>query len=79
MSGAVIATVVEGQGEVAAVPVLLRRMVAEIAPEVALDLPRPYRLGRGTILAPLGIERVVSAVAEQGPRRAPRWPSSPDR
>lgn len=66
MSHLMIATVVEGQGEVAAVPVLLRRMVAEIAPEVWVELPRPYRVGRGSLLAPYGLERVVAAVAEQG-------------
>jgi hypothetical protein len=68
MSRAMIATVVEGQGEVAAVPVLLRRMAAVIAPEVLLELPRPYRVGRGSLLAPYGLERVVAAVAEQGGR-----------
>jgi hypothetical protein len=66
MSHAMIATVVEGQGEVAAVPVLLRRIVTEIAPEVSLELPRPYRVGRGSLVAPLGLERVIAAVAEHG-------------
>jgi hypothetical protein len=68
MNRAMIATVVEGQGEVAAVPVLLRRMAAEIAPEVVLDLPRPYRVGRDSLLVNNGIERAVAAVAEQGDR-----------
>jgi len=61
-----VATLVEGQGEVAALPVLLRRMAAETAPDVWLDLPRPYRLGRGSLLAPHGVERAVAALAEQG-------------
>jgi hypothetical protein len=59
-------------GEVAAVPVLLRRMVAEIAPEVVLDLPRPYRVGRDSLLVPGGIERAVAAVAEHGDGVIPR-------
>lgn len=66
MKHVVIATVVEGQGEVAAVPVLLRRMAALIDPEVWLELPRPYRVGRGALLAPHGLERAIAAVAEQG-------------
>jgi hypothetical protein len=66
MSHAMIATVVEGQGEVAAVPVLLRRMVAEIAPEVLVELPRPYRVSRGSLIAQHGLERVIAAIAEQG-------------
>jgi hypothetical protein len=65
----VIAAVVEGQGEVAAVPVLLSRLLSEIAPGRYFDLPRPYRIGRGTLLAPSGIERAVAAIGEQrGPR-----------
>ncbi|MFI5906289.1 DUF4276 family protein [Dactylosporangium sp. NPDC051541] len=66
MSLAMIATVVEGQGEVAAVPVLLRRMIAEIAPELWVDLPRPYRVGRDSLIAPYGLERTIGALAEQG-------------
>lgn len=68
MDRVTIATVVEGHGEVAAVPVLLRRMAAEIAPEVRLELPRPYRVGRDTLLAPYRLERVVAALtAQHGP------------
>lgn len=65
MSRVVISTLVEGQGEVAAVPVLLRRMATEIAPELWVDLPRPYRIGRGGLLAPGGVERAVAALAMQ--------------
>jgi hypothetical protein len=62
----VIAAIVEGQGEVAAVPVLLARLLDEIAPTQHVGIPRPYRVARGTLLAPGGIERVVAAVSEQG-------------
>lgn len=61
-----IATVVEGQGEVAAVPVLLRRILAEIAPDTYVGLPRPYRVGRDSLIKSGGIEAAVKAVAEQG-------------
>lgn len=60
-----VATVVEGQGEVAAVPVVLRRAAAEIAPEAWLELPRPYRVNRGTLLRAGGIETAVAAVTER--------------
>jgi hypothetical protein len=61
-----IATVVEGQGEVAAVPALLRRIVAEVSPETWINVPRPYRIGRDSLIKAGGIEAAVAAVAEQG-------------
>lgn len=66
MNRAQITAVVEGQGEVAAVPVLLRRMINEIAPDCWVELPRPHRIARGSLLAPGGVERTVATVAEQG-------------
>lgn len=66
MSRIVISTVVEGHGEVTAVPTLLRRMAADIAPELWIEVPRSYRMNRGSLLAPSGLERVVSALGEQG-------------
>jgi hypothetical protein len=54
-----IATVVEGHGEVEAVPCLLRRMAAEIAPDAWVDVPRPFRVGRDSLTKAGGIESVV--------------------
>jgi Domain of unknown function (DUF4276) len=68
MSRITIATIVEGQGEVAALPVLIRRIAAEVAPATYVDLPRPHRVKRGTLLATLGMERAVEAVAERDAR-----------
>jgi hypothetical protein len=65
MTTITIATVVEGHGEVAALPVLLRRIAAEVAPETAVCLPRPYRVGRGTLIRDGGLETVVAAITEQ--------------
>ncbi|MBI3687069.1 MAG: DUF4276 family protein [Actinobacteria bacterium] len=65
MSLVTIATVVEGHGEVAALPVLLRRMAAEIAPTLWVEVPLPYRVGRQAVIRPGGLERVLGAVAEQ--------------
>jgi Domain of unknown function (DUF4276) len=61
-----VMAIVEGQGEEAAVPVLLRRMAAEIAPEVWLDVPRPLRVPRGSLIASNGLERYVETAAERG-------------
>jgi hypothetical protein len=64
-----ITAVVEGQGELAAVPVLLRRIAIEILPEEWVDFPRPHRISRGSLLAAGGVERTVAAIAEQsGPQ-----------
>jgi hypothetical protein len=54
-----IATVVEGHGEVEALPVLLRRIVADIAPGLYIDVPRPYRAGRHALVRPGVLEDVV--------------------
>ncbi len=43
----VVACVVEGHGEVEAVPVLLRRVVESLAPEQRVDVPRPIRDAKG--------------------------------
>jgi hypothetical protein len=60
-----IATVVEGHGEVAALPILLRRIAAAITPDIWLDLPRAHRVGRGSMLRRGGIEAVLAVVAER--------------
>ncbi|MFD3656407.1 DUF4276 family protein [Streptomyces sp. NPDC058620] len=56
-----IVTIVEGHGEVQALPVLLWRLHSELAPEVWLDLPRPFRVGRDSLLVERGIEDAVDA------------------
>jgi len=66
MSRATIVAIVEGQGEEAAVPVLLRRMAAEIAPDLWLDVPRPIRVSRGALLTQGGPERYVETAAVSG-------------
>lgn len=59
-----IASVVEGDGEVRALPKLLHRL----APEAAvydLRTPQPWKTSRGKLTSEGGIERVVSAAALQ--------------
>ncbi|MFC4009898.1 DUF4276 family protein [Nonomuraea purpurea] len=60
-----IASVVEGFGEVAAVPELLRRLAAEIAPDVWTDFPQGRRKGRDQLIVPGGIESVVDEVVRK--------------
>ena len=60
-----IATVVEGHGEVEAVPVLLRRIAERLSPGVALDFPRPIRVPRNRIVRTGELERAVALAAAQ--------------
>lgn len=46
----VIASIVEGDGEVAALPVLLRRMGEWLTPGIRIDLPLPIRVRRDRFL-----------------------------
>jgi hypothetical protein len=57
-----IASIVEGEGERDALPVLLRRIAAEVGVK-NLVTPRPQRERRGNITRGGGIEKVVSAAA----------------
>jgi Domain of unknown function (DUF4276) len=66
MSGVTIVPIVEGQGEERAVPVLLRRMAIEIAPEIWPDVRKPLRGSRQALIAPNGIERYAERAAVLG-------------
>ncbi|MGO9255615.1 MAG: DUF4276 family protein [Bryobacteraceae bacterium] len=67
MSPVRIASLVEGDGEVEALPILLRRVVQEIDPLIAPVIPRPFRHPSGSILRVGGLERAINAVAELHP------------
>ncbi len=58
-----IATIVEGHGEVAAVPVLLRRIAQQVSPGSVLNVPRPVRVKRNRILQEGQIERSIELSA----------------
>ncbi len=60
-----LGAVVEGHGEVRAVPVLLRRMLAEIRPGSAVRIPTPVRYPRSRLLRTGELERAVVLAAEQ--------------
>lgn len=46
----VVASIVEGDGEVAALPVLLRRLNAWLTPELMPEIPKPIRVRRDRFL-----------------------------
>lgn len=60
-----IQPVVEGHGEVTAVPVLIRRIVAAYAPGVYADVARPIRVKRDLIVQPEGIEDAIDLAARR--------------
>ena len=53
-----IGCIVEGQGDVVAVPLLIRRIAAELYPELAIDTPRPIRVHRNQVVQPNELEIV---------------------
>ena len=58
-----IVTIVEGHGEVEAVPVLLRRIAATTAPDTAVEIAKPIRVGRRKIMQAGELERAVRLAA----------------
>jgi hypothetical protein len=65
--GPVIATIVEGEGEVTALPIVLRRLAQETLGHWAARFPQPHRYNRNVLVAPGGIERIVGLVAVRSP------------
>lgn len=61
----VIVPIVEGHGEVRAVPVLFRRIIAELDVQVAIEVARPIRQPRETLLKDGGIEAAVRLAAKK--------------
>ncbi|HUT92543.1 MAG TPA: DUF4276 family protein [Thermoguttaceae bacterium] len=57
--------IVEGHGEVAAVPVLLRRLQQEYDPSLSLNIPRPFRAGRYKLVKPGELERTLEKTARR--------------
>ena len=56
-------TIVEGHGEVFAVPILIRRIASRVAPDSALNIPRPIRVKRNKIVQARELERAVALAA----------------
>lgn len=60
-----IASIVEGHGDVRAVPILLRRIAQRLFPGSAVEFLRPIRVGRYKIIKPGELERAVELAARQ--------------
>lgn len=60
-----IGCIVEGQGDVAAVPVMIRRIAAERYPEMIIDIHRPIRVNRNQVVLPDQLEQEVELAAER--------------
>ena len=57
--------IVEGYGDVQAVPVLLRRVQQELHPDVYLNIPLPWRRPRYRLVKPGELEGTIEALARQ--------------
>lgn len=58
-----LACIVEGYGDVAAAPVLLRRLQQAIRADLSLEVSRPIRQGRHKLVKPGELERAVELAA----------------
>lgn len=61
-----IVPIVEGHGEVAAVPILIRRLAEEICPGRQVAVPRPIRAKRNQVVQPNRLEDTVQLAAGKG-------------
>ncbi len=61
-----IATIVEGHGEVQALPLLLRRIAREVEVDLSVEVPRPIRVKRDKVVKAGELERVVELAARKG-------------
>ena len=62
-----IASIVEGHGEVEAVPVLIRRVAAHVAPDVGVAVPRPHRRPRSKLVRLQELEEYCRIAFEESP------------
>ena len=60
-----IACIVEGQGDVEAVRVLIRRIATDLYPELAIDIVRPIRVSRNQVVKENELEREIELAAEK--------------
>lgn len=60
-----IASIVEGRGEVEAVPILLRRVASQVSPNIQVNALRPIRVQRNQILKEGQLERSVELAARR--------------
>ena len=70
MTEPVVASIVEGHGEVQAVRGLVSRIAGEIFGVAYVEQPKPYRLPKGKMLQPVELSRAVQLLAGRVGNRA---------
>jgi len=60
-----VVPIVEGHGEVQAIGILFRRLIAEFNLGIAVDVARPIRQSRGSLIKEGGIERAIQLAATE--------------
>ncbi|QRN97292.1 DUF4276 family protein [Archangium violaceum] len=60
-----VGLIVEGHGEVASVPILLRRILQELAPALNPVVLPPHRVPRGQLVKEEGLQRAVEFMARK--------------
>ena len=58
-----IGCIVEGHGDVKAVPILIRRVASNLYPELGVDTPHPIRISRSKVVQEGELEQVVELAA----------------
>lgn len=64
-----IAAVVEGHGEVASLPIVIRRILADADPPSFANIPQPIRKSRGSLIRPSELEKAVELAARRISRK----------
>ncbi|MBZ4395239.1 MULTISPECIES: DUF4276 family protein [Myxococcus] len=57
--------IVEGHGEVQALPLLIRRILQHLAPSVQAQILPPYRVSRGQLVKELELQRAIELMARR--------------
>lgn len=65
MSSRNLGLIVEGHGDVKALPILVRRLVEDIQPDLRLNIPEPFRLKRGLMSKELELGRALELVSRK--------------
>ena len=60
-----IGCIVEGHGDVVAVPLLIHRIAAELHPDLVIETPRPIRVHRNQVVQADKLERRVELAAQR--------------
>ena len=67
-----LGVIVEGQGDVAALPILLRRICERLSLVEAVEIVRPHRIPRSKLIRADELERAIELVARDTGPGAPK-------